>query len=636
MERELTDLRAQVRDISDLAREYRSQVQVLSSELSDFRRREPLVQLLWHEIVQVKCALEAAVAAGYSYDAGEPTGRYVDLAEVRGIADVNNLDVVRMLAQPGHHLESSKADHKGRRSHSRRQSRVGEDSGAANAMLDEFIPVFVPTIDAAPSPLPSAPSLASPSTLFSPASSDVPVAPSSSDIPNAPPPGAPPMGAQVVVPSKAVVHPAKKMKALHWQRFIIGEGGRKDGKPTLWSDVDAAAVSVDWEELATRFCDARASIKGGKEQKPREEAKEEAQKEVRVLSDKRFNAVSIMMTSLPPVDAVVSAIARLDSSLLSKDQVAALRRNMPDEAELAQLSSLTAAQVALLSRPDAFMRSLTKGSDAVTARLDCWHWQLNHAELLEEVSLPLKAIGAGVRAIRSGQEMKRLLKYVLEVGNYMNGGTVRGQADGFDLTVLSRLSSLRDVDNRTSLLVWLLGRAAEAQGEAALQALEEELGPVAAASDFPLKAALSACSRFTSLTRTMQRTATLVCAQSTEASDPFRSVFAAFNADAEAKAAEVSAEAQQLQMAWVELLGWMNPIEGGAVGKALMPSEELFGLLRELRDLVRDVRVERREEAEEDARLKRIEDAKRAAAAIKAKQALLGGGDERRPSQHSD
>ena len=146
--------------------------------------------------------------------------------------------------------------------------------------------------------------------------------------------------------------------------------------------------------------------------------KEVEAKEVRVLSDKRFNAVSIMMTSLPPIDAVLTAIARLDSSLLSKDQVAALRRNLADDAELSQLTSIPPST--LLSRPDAFMRAL-HGCESVAARLDCWHWQLNHGELLEEVGLPVRVIEGAVRGVRGGVELKRLLKLLLDVGNFMNG-----------------------------------------------------------------------------------------------------------------------------------------------------------------------------------------------------------------------
>ena len=270
MEKELTDLRAQVRDISDLAREYRAQVQLLSSELSDFRRREPLVQLLWHEIVQVKCALEAAVAAGFSYDAGEPSSRFVDVTELRGIAEVNGLDVTRMLDGPPH-------THIATRTHSRGHSHVKDEGGAANAMLDEFQPVYVPQINTDTPALAPAPAPALPTPLASPPlPPDAPPTPHAPDAPPAPslspaaPPLAPPPGMSsspaLILPTKSLVQPPRKMKAVHWQRLIIGEGGKREGRPTLWSEVEEVGMTEtvgDWDDLVQRFSDLRASVKGG-------------------------------------------------------------------------------------------------------------------------------------------------------------------------------------------------------------------------------------------------------------------------------------------------------------------------------------------------------------------------------------
>ena len=637
-------------------------MQLLTSELEDFRRREPLVQLLWHELVQVKSALEAAVAAGFSYDVGEPSGRYVDLSEVRGVADVNGLDVVRMMeataARHGRPLNNSSKP--GR--HSRTVS-LRDDSGAAHAMLNDFIPVSLPLAAVEEQPLP--PASPEPAALLSPASpgqsipappsaaflSPVPSAPSSPpfvcapdappappglDVPAAPPcapgaPGAPdaPAAPLLSLATKGVVVPAKKMKAVHWQRVLIGE--RKGRAGGLWGEVaDEGEPQLDYDELVGRFCDARVSlvkpqraVAGGKEKEEEKEAAVvEKERELRVLSDKRYNTVSIMMTSLPPVPTVLTAIAQLDSTALSKDQVVALRKNMLDEAETQQFAALPPN--AHLSRPDAFMRQLA-ACDSISARLDCWHFQLHFAELQEEILTPLQAIHAAVSGLRSSVAFRRFMGLILTAGNYMNGNTPRGQADGFELSVLARLGSLRDNDNHTTLLLWLLAQAAEQQGEVFLQQLEEELVAPAAAADFPLKQALSACSRFTALVRTMKNTATLVCASAVDASDPFVSVFAAFNAEADSKAAAVQAQAQEVQRAYAELLLWLNPTatEGGGMGaKGLMASEDLFQVVRELREVVRELRVERREEQEEAARAKRIDDAKRIAAEIKAQQQL--------------
>ena len=39
----------------------------------------------------------------------------------------------------------------------------------------------------------------------------------------------------------------------------------------------------------------------------------------------------------------------------------------------------------------------------------------------------------------------------LSVGNIMNGGTPKGQADGFDLPVVSKIGSTKDNNNKTMM-----------------------------------------------------------------------------------------------------------------------------------------------------------------------------------------
>ena len=45
----------------------------------------------------------------------------------------------------------------------------------------------------------------------------------------------------------------------------------------------------------------------------------------------------------------------------------------------------------------------------------------------------------------------QILQMTLAIGNIMNGGTAKGQADGFDLPVLSKITSIKDNTGRTVL-----------------------------------------------------------------------------------------------------------------------------------------------------------------------------------------
>lgn len=44
----------------------------------------------------------------------------------------------------------------------------------------------------------------------------------------------------------------------------------------------------------------------------------------------------------------------------------------------------------------------------------------------------------------------------LVLSNYLNGGTNKGQADGFNLEALSKLSSTKDAENKSTLLDYVI------------------------------------------------------------------------------------------------------------------------------------------------------------------------------------
>lgn len=41
--------------------------------------------------------------------------------------------------------------------------------------------------------------------------------------------------------------------------------------------------------------------------------------------------------------------------------------------------------------------------------------------------------------------MKTIMEFILAFGNYMNGGTQRGQADGFDLSIMPKLKDVKSM-----------------------------------------------------------------------------------------------------------------------------------------------------------------------------------------------
>jgi hypothetical protein len=84
-------------------------------------------------------------------------------------------------------------------------------------------------------------------------------------------------------------------------------------------------------------------------------------------------------------------------------------------------------------------------------RLKVWQFKANWAEEKEVVEVFYTRIMHAYKEIESNKYFLKIVGMTLAIGNVLNGGTPKGQADGFDLPVLGKLVSMKDNTNQTLL-----------------------------------------------------------------------------------------------------------------------------------------------------------------------------------------
>lgn len=132
-------------------------------------------------------------------------------------------------------------------------------------------------------------------------------------------------------------------------------------------------------------------------------------------------------------------------------QIAALHKQMPTEEEIKMIAD-KGASLDELAKPEAFLMALTAAVPAVGSRIDCWHFSLSFHECVVDLKTPFTINQAAIAAVRTSKTLPLLCAVVLHAGNYINGGTNRGQADGFDLSVLGRLGMIKDATGTTNMM----------------------------------------------------------------------------------------------------------------------------------------------------------------------------------------
>eukprot|EP00438_Fugacium_kawagutii_P003871 Skav215220 [mRNA] locus=scaffold341:146488:149148:+ [translate_table: standard] len=144
-------------------------------------------------------------------------------------------------------------------------------------------------------------------------------------------------------------------------------------------------------------------------------------KKIQVLDQGRRRQVCVMLARLGLCD-VCRALTQMDSEALDSEQVELLLINLPSDEE---------------------MKLLQKAKeDHVIDELHVW----DQAEefLMNFISVPQFELRLRAWNFQNTfEERRHLLGIVLYVGNYLNGGTPRGRADGFALDTLVQMRTVK-------------------------------------------------------------------------------------------------------------------------------------------------------------------------------------------------
>ena len=108
------------------------------------------------------------------------------------------------------------------------------------------------------------------------------------------------------------------------------------------------------------------------------------------------------------------------------------------------------------------------------------------AQKLGDVLDACGAVAAAAAAARESDAVRLALAAALAVGNYLNGGSARGEAGGFDLDGVAKLATTKGADGTTLAMHVVAGVDRRDSGAVArLAALEPALDAAARAQSFP-------------------------------------------------------------------------------------------------------------------------------------------------------
>lgn len=105
-------------------------------------------------------------------------------------------------------------------------------------------------------------------------------------------------------------------------------------------------------------------------------------------------------------------------------------------------------------KPETYMLPLVN-MPSLPFRLKVWVFTTKWAEDLAYVADYCRVILVAYEEIKNNPCFRKILGQILAVGNVLNGGSAKGQSDGFDVPVFGKLSSMKDNTGK-SLLEYIM------------------------------------------------------------------------------------------------------------------------------------------------------------------------------------
>ncbi|XP_039995260.1 formin-2 isoform X2 [Xiphias gladius] len=272
-----------------------------------------------------------------------------------------------------------------------------------------------------------------------------------------PPPGPmPSMMVQEAAPAKAVIEPPKPMKPLYWTRIQLH--AKKQTGPLVWEKIEEP--TVDFEEFVELF--SKSAVKEKKKPISDTISKSKAKQVVKLLSNKRSQAVGILMSSIHlDMKDIQNAVLNMDNTVVDLETLQALYENRAQDDEMDSIKKHIKASrdkegAKPLDKPEQFLFQLSQIPN-FSERVFCILFQSTFHECIISVLRKIEILQRVCKTLQSGKCVLQVLGLVLAFGNFMNGGNrSRGQADGFTVDILPKLKDVKSSDNSQSLLSYIV------------------------------------------------------------------------------------------------------------------------------------------------------------------------------------
>ncbi|KAL4584987.1 hypothetical protein LXL04_009600 [Taraxacum kok-saghyz] len=252
----------------------------------------------------------------------------------------------------------------------------------------------------------------------------------------------------------------KKMKPFHWDKVNTDAD-----HSVVWNEIVDGSLRFDDELIETLF-GYNATKKNSTESKhisPKFGTANAIPSQISLLDPRKSQNTAIVLKSLATSrKEILDAVS--EGRGLTFDVLEKLTKISPTEEEALKILQFN-GNPSKLSDAESFLYHILKAIPTAFTRINAMLFKSNYDPEILHLKESLQTLELGCKELRAPGIFLKLLEAILKAGNRMNAGTARGNAKGFNLSALKKLSYVKSIDGKTTLLHFVVEQVVRAEGK---------------------------------------------------------------------------------------------------------------------------------------------------------------------------
>lgn len=278
------------------------------------------------------------------------------------------------------------------------------------------------------------------------------------------PPPPPMFGGGMIAPMAPVLpHGLKPKKA--WQ--VDGPMKRANWKAIVPNKMSEKAFWIKCKEDRLASDDIFAGLSAKFSSKPvKKEEKDSVDRPpttkknviaLRVLDFKSAQSLSILLGGSMkhlPYQEIKMCLLRCDTTIIGSNILQQLLLYLPPPDQLKRLQEIKQNGEELSGAED-FAATIGE-IKRLSPRLHSLTFKLTMTDMVQDIKPDIVAGTAACEEVKNSKKFAKVLELILLLGNYLNTGSKNGQAYGFEIGYLTKLTNTKDYENKSTLLHYIV------------------------------------------------------------------------------------------------------------------------------------------------------------------------------------